>query len=212
MGALEKLAGTYDLPWLGFLLVTAYFLLVTIFLRLPRKHRVAVPRYTPPKGISPAAAAWMLERGKLPRAMAAAMVNMAAKGFQRIEQYSDTYTLHKLETTAAHLEPEEDALACSCFPRKNVEFSFDDGNDFLIDAITEFQAALQSVLEPQYFSENLILSAPAWAVSTLSIFSALYLGVFSRCSILSHRPSSSGWGCSQCWVALWWRCVIFLER
>lgn len=176
MAALEILAGTYALPWLGFLMVMGYFLVVTLLLRLPRKHRVAVPRYTPPEGISPAAAAWMLERGKLPRAMAAAMVNMAAKGFLRIEQYGDTYTLHKLETAAAHLEPEEDALACSCFPRKNVEFSFDDTNDYLLDAITEFQAALQSVLEPQYYSENLILSAPAWAVSILSIFSALYLG------------------------------------
>ena len=62
----------------------------------------------------------MLERGKLPRAMAAAMVNMAAKGFLRIEQYDDTYTLHKLETAAARLEPEEDALACSCFPKKTL--------------------------------------------------------------------------------------------
>jgi hypothetical protein len=42
---------------------------------------VLVAQYNPPKEASPAVAAWLLERGALPRVMAAAIVNTAAKNY-----------------------------------------------------------------------------------------------------------------------------------
>ena len=70
-----------------------------------------VPRYEPPPGASPAVAATLLEPGDLPRSIAAALVNMAAKRYIRIEQNGDLFSLIKLDNQGSPaLEPEEHIL------------------------------------------------------------------------------------------------------
>jgi hypothetical protein len=100
---------------LALVLVAAYFALVVLIVRRPGPPHVPVPRYQPPAGASPAVAAWLLERD-LSRAVASALVNMAAKGYLKIEQNQDLCSVTQLPSgSAAPLEPEEDALSYRLF-------------------------------------------------------------------------------------------------
>jgi hypothetical protein len=102
--------------------------------------------------------------------MAAAVVNMAAKRYLKIEQSGDWYSLTKLETEpSAPLEPEEDVLARTLFGGYDY-FDFDRATPQLTDAIRAFRWALN---DTSYFSEHIALSIPAWIVSGLGTLFAV---------------------------------------
>jgi len=159
----------YGLSFISLILVTAYFVVTTLIVRRPGPARVSVPRYQPPAGTSPAVAAWLLERN-LSRAVAAAFVNMAAKGYLGIEQSQDLFTVTQIRPpSVAALEPEEDALNWRLFRRYD-SFDFVQVTPELIDAVKGFQWALQ---DTTYFSPSVLLSVPAWILSALGTLLAL---------------------------------------
>jgi Predicted membrane protein (DUF2207) len=163
----------YEPAILALAFVLAYFLLMAQMVRFFEPEQVLVPAYNPPKGATPAVAAWLFERGKLARALAAAVVNMAAKGYLRIEQNGDLYSLTQLGTDVSLLlAPEEDALARTLFKGYDC-FDFDNPTPRLKEAIKAFHWAL---LDTTYFSERIALSFPAWIVSGLGILFALLGG------------------------------------
>lgn len=154
---------------LALVFVTAYFALMVLIVRRPGPQSVSVPRYQPPPGVSPAVAAWLLERD-LSRAVAAALVNMAAKGYLKIEQCEDFCSVTQLQSQPTpQLEPEEDALSYRLFHDYDC-FDFDEVTPQLIEGVRRFQWALQ---DTTYFSSNAGLSFPAWIVSALGVFLAL---------------------------------------
>ena len=79
----DKFSDGYGLSFMSLILVTAYFVATTLMVRRRGSASVSVPRYEPPAGASPAVAAWLSEHN-LSRAIAAAFVNMAAKGYLEI--------------------------------------------------------------------------------------------------------------------------------
>lgn len=163
----------YEPAALALVFVFAYFVLIALMLRIPGSQHISVPRYEPPPGASPGVAAWLLERGKLPRAIAAALVNMAAKDYLKIEQTEDFVSLTQLATqTSAPLEPEEDVLTRSLFRGYDC-FDFTQPTPQLAEAVKAFRWAL---LDTQYFSPHTGLSIPAWTVSILGTLFALARG------------------------------------
>lgn len=158
---------------LTFLLL--YFIIVALTIRLFERQPVLVARYEPPKGASPAVAAWLLERGALPRAVAAAIVSMAAKGYVKIEQRGDLYSITQLgPDVSLDLAPEEDALARNLFKGYDC-FDFDDRTPKLQGALEDFTTALMNTA---YLSRRILLSIPAWSLSVLGIEFALIHGNF----------------------------------
>src|ERR1700730_3315723 len=167
----------YEPIVMALLFVLAYFVLVALLLRLPGRTKVLVPRYEPPPGVSPAVAAWLLKPGDLNRSVAAAVVNMAAKHYLKIEQRGDLYSLTRLDITpSAPLESEERALDRTLFDGYDC-FDFDQVTPQLISAVRAFHQAIQNT---RYFSRHIALSLPAWVVSGLGTFLALTQGVSSR--------------------------------
>ena len=159
----------YDVPLLTLPLVLAYFILATLIVRRSVREPVSVPSYAPHEGASPAVASWLLERD-LSRAVAAALVNMAAKGYLKIEQRQDLCTVSQLPAKSdIRLEPEEDALSYRLFQQGDW-FDFDEATPALIGGVHAFQTALE---DTTYFSSNVLFSIPAWIVSGLAIFIAL---------------------------------------
>jgi predicted membrane protein DUF2207 len=172
---------------LALVLVTAYFGLVVLIVHRPGPQHVSVPSYQPPPGASPAVAAWLLERD-LSRAVAAALVNMAAKGFLKIEQSQDLCSVTQLQSeSATPLEPEEDALSYPLF-RSYDCFDFDEVSPQLIEGVRAFQWALQ---DTTYFSSYVGLSYPAWIVSGLGVLLALANAHFL--SKLDRGPAALMW-------------------
>lgn len=163
----------YALAALALVIVIAYFLSAVLTLQIFTPQTVLAVRYEAPKGASPAVAAWLLERGALPRAVAAAVANMAAKGYVQVEQRGDSYSITQLgPDVSLDLEPEEDALARTLFKDYDC-FDFDESTPKLKSALDAFTCAL---MDTTYFSKRLWLSIPAWILSGIGIFAALAQG------------------------------------
>jgi hypothetical protein len=183
MSEFPSLMKGYNPAVLAMFFVAAYFALVILIVRRPGPQHVCVPRYQPPSGASPAVAAWLLERD-LSRSVGAALVNLAAKGYLKIEQNDDLYTVTQLhpEPTPA-LEPEEDALSYRLFDNGDW-FDFDELTPQLTEGVAAFQCALQNTT---YSSSNVGLSIPAWIVSGFGVLLAL-----ANTNFLSRLDRGSG--------------------
>lgn len=175
MNAPEMLTNEDGLSWLGVGLTYVYFVLAFVAVRLVKRQTTVVVRYEPPGGISPAAAAWLLERGELPRAIGAAILSAVAKGVLTIERFGDTYHLRKLSSETQRLTPEEKSLLYSWFQDADT-FSLPARPDLLKAAVRDFGSAVESVLNPTYFTKNVMLYAPAWVLSGMTVLFALYNG------------------------------------
>jgi Predicted membrane protein (DUF2207) C-terminal domain len=163
----------YEPAVLALVFVLAYFFLAALILSAFQPQSVVVPRYEPPHGASPGVAAWLFERGDLARAMAAALVNMAAKTYLQIEQRGDLYSVTQLgPDVSLSLEPEEDALARTVFKGYDC-FDFDDPTPQLKSALGAFAQAL---VNTGYSSRRTVLSVPAWVASGLGLAFVLLQG------------------------------------
>jgi hypothetical protein len=170
MFELPSIAKGYTPAVLALVLITVYFVLVFLITRRRDPQRVSVTRYQPPPGVSPAIAAWLFERD-LSRAMAAALVNMSAKGYLKIEQQQDDHcsiTQLQPESTPT-LEREENVLSYNLFHDYD-RFAFREVSPEFIRAVRMFELALK---DTGYFSSNAALSYPSWIVSGVGVFFAL---------------------------------------
>jgi hypothetical protein len=103
--------------------------------------------------------------------MAAALVNMSAKGYVKLEQSRDLVIVTQIATKApAALEPEEDVLAWNMF-RGVDTFDFAQSTPRLAKCADSFRIAL---LNRGYFSQRLGLSMFAWAVSGIASAMVLF--------------------------------------
>jgi hypothetical protein len=168
------------------LFVSAYFAVLTLMLRRPIASEVSVPSYEPPASVSPGVAAWLLEPGQLSRAIAAALVNMAAKGYVKIENKNDLFSVTQLATDCAQpLEPEEDALVRCLFESYDF-FGSEETTPATPNAVGAFRDAIE---DTQYLSSHVGVFVPAWLISALAIISALVRGIMER---ILMEPSANG--------------------
>jgi hypothetical protein len=162
---LDNFATIYGLAGLALLFVFGYFVVVSGILRLPRSQPASVARYEPPAGASPAVAAWLSERGRLSRAMAASLVSMAAKGYLKIEQFQDFVAVTRIATeTPALLTPEERVILRRMFNGSDY-FDFVESTPTLCGCVESFHTAL---INTEYFLPHVGLSIPAWGISGIA--------------------------------------------
>lgn len=164
----------YLLSWCALALVSAYFCLVSLALRLRFSRRTRVVKYEPPAGLSPAAATYLLERGVTEKPFAVALVSMAAKGYLRIEQGPEDYLLTRVSPAMA-LSDEEQIIADRLFAARQ-SFCLAETNK-LERAAHELRECLQAALEPASISTHFPLLVPGltfslWAFA-LVLFSAM---------------------------------------
>lgn len=153
----------HTLGWGALAVVAVYFCLSGLALRWRPKTGTRVVRYEPPPGISPATASYLLERGVSEKPFAVALVNMAAKGYLRIEQGSNDYLLSRLDPSI-RLEQEEDLIAESLFGH--------DGNPVLLSKLgrlpkiaREVRGVIESAVEPDLLSSHFPCFIPGLTVS-----------------------------------------------
>ena len=149
--------------WFGVATVTLYFCVTTIALRWRPKHGTRVVRYEPPPGISPATAAYVSERGVTDKTFAVAIVNMAAKGYLRIEQGPNDYLLTQRDASIS-LEQEEQIIAERIFfqGRKSVRLS---ELHILPKIAFQVRQFLDSGVEPNLLSSHFPFFIPGFTIS-----------------------------------------------
>lgn len=181
-------ADAYTLAWGALLAIAVFYIVVGAALRWRTRRLVRVTRYEPPQGISPAAAAFLVEGGRCERPFAAALVSLATKGYLQILQEADWVTLEKLRAADSQLPPEESIVLSSLFPSEFNTYSFS-GSDSgrLFAAYRHFRAALREVMTSELVSSHEVI----WILGLTYSLTILVLIAMSMTGLGSGLPLGS---------------------
>ncbi|HTV57701.1 MAG TPA: hypothetical protein VMD77_02195 [Candidatus Baltobacteraceae bacterium] len=181
----EAFTGQDLAPWIVLAIVLLYFIAVTLVLHRSPGRTVGVTRYDPPDGISPAAAAYLVENGRAERAFAAAIVSLAAKKIIKIHESGDDCLLEKMREPDASVTPEEATVLASFFPSSLTSYSFNTVNsDGICKAFSDFQGALENSNAASLLSTHLWF----WLFGAGYSTEALLMALLS----IPHRENSPG--------------------
>jgi hypothetical protein len=115
-----------------------------------------VPLFEPPKNFSPATTRFVQRMGYDRKAFAAALINMAVKGYLRVSEEGSSYTLTRTGKSeeASQLASGEKALALKLFAGRN-EIELKNSNHATVQsAISALQTKLRTEDEGVYFVTN----------------------------------------------------------
>ncbi len=195
--------GTF-LGGIGLILVLLYYFVMWARVgRDPRKGTI-IPQFAPPENFSPGLARYVLNMGFDDKILTATIVNMAVKGFLKINQTPSEYSLVKTGATEEILTPEEQNIARELFGNasslivKSANYrSFQDARDSLKDSLRKTGEKIYFILNNEYFIPGLLGSLLILAASILmdaqrynlpeAIFAFVWtavwsFGVFTLCS------------------------------
>ena len=164
-----------------------------------------IPLYEPPGGLSPAAARYIARMGYDKKAFAAAVINMAVKGYLSISDEYGSYTLTRTGAGMETLTPEERKLAKRLFGSL-VTVKIDQANHRQIgDSMDKLEKSLEANFQKKYFMTNrgyfavgLVASATAVVLGALAhasfpaLFMCLWLSIWTIvvCALLWQAASS----------------------
>ena len=168
----EKVAGIFfsnpgdTIALSGLLVAVVYFSLMWILVgRDPASGRI-LPVESPPKGISPAAARYISQMGYDSKIFTVAIVDMAVKGYLRIEQEEDkTYVLVRGDADEEVLTPEEAGIARTLLGSDELVELKQANHAKLSKAIQDFQKALKRKYASEYFVTNAKYLLPGMLLS-----------------------------------------------
>ena len=172
---------------IGFGVLLLYYLLAWFAAGRDPARGTIMPIYTPPDNLSPAAMRFMAEMGYDDKVFAAAVIDMAVKGFLSIHETDKTVTLTKIEGPST-LSAEEKKIAVQFF-QSNSSIALERKNHARIAAAQNaLRTSLTLTFEKTHFVTNrrafitgVAISAAAVAASFLSALDhpdVLFLGVW----------------------------------
>ena len=188
-------------PWIdaavAVLLVLAVYLLLWNRVGRDPPGRPVLVRYEPPEDFSPAALGYVLERGHRNRHLAAAVVDLAVRGWVEIQRTGARWTLRRTGAEPGEEPPsEERVLLAGLFggaglddPRGTVSLS-GSPNRSVREAAKAFRADVERQLEKAYFRLNrrwfaaglvvtaLGFAALAWRVRHAVPLEGLFMGIW----------------------------------
>ena len=201
-------AALYTQAWIGLLFIFGVIVLAGVALRW-RPHRpTEVTRYEPPKEISPAIAAFLIEGGRCERSFAAAIISLGAKGYIKIAQNADSTTLSRLREADGQLSPEESAVLASLFPGILPSYSFD-GRDYsrLTRSYAEFQDVVEGIATPELISSHLTI----WLVG-LACSCVVLLPILASQLSQENGTSLASLGYFSIWIFVGGSCFVAALR
>ncbi len=145
--------------------------------RDPAKGTI-IPRFSPPKDLSPAACRYILDMRFGSRAMSAAVINLGIKGHLAIEELEKKFVLYRKHgKDTEEPTPGEHALLSELLPEKESWIELDQKNyaDFQ-RARAELSAALKAEYQGRLFKLNTIYMIPAILLGLLFGLAAIALG------------------------------------
>jgi hypothetical protein len=172
---------------IGVVVLLLYYVLAWFAAGRDPARGTIMPIYTPPDNLSPASMRFMAEMGYDDKVFAAAVIDMAVKGFLSIRETDDTTTLTKIDGPAT-LSAEEKKIAAQLF-QSNSSIGLERKNHARIAAAKNaLKTSLTLTFEKTHFVTNrrafitgVVISAAAVAASFLSALDhpeVLFLGVW----------------------------------
>ncbi len=119
------------------------------------KPGIIIPHYQPPDSFPPGGLRYIKEMGHDKKAFTAALLNLAVKGYLKIEEAGKTYTLHKSKVADLRLSPGEQAIHKSLFGNAGHSLELKNTNHTKISkAISAHKNALKLEYNQSYFLHN----------------------------------------------------------
>lgn len=158
--------------WCGLAVVTVYFAVAGLALRWRPNGGTRAVRYEPPASVSPAIAAYLFDRGVTDKSLVVAIVNMASKGYLRIEQGPEDYLLSRINAEIP-LEAEEDIVAEGIFGRRGDPVRLSEIHRLPKIAI-QVRQQLESAVEPDLLSPHFPFFVPGLTISLWCFLGSLH--------------------------------------
>jgi hypothetical protein len=162
----------------GFAAMLAYYIPVWRRYGKDPEEGVLVTRYKPPDGFSPASLRYIRQMYYDNEVMTAAVVNLAVKGYLRINDLGSEHTLFKLE-------PGPDAPPMAAGEKELYEALFQEGKRVVLEqdnhallggARSAHRKSLKQDYKQHYFQINALLNIPAILVALVSTLLAFATG------------------------------------
>ena len=139
---------------------------------------VIVTRYEPPEGFSPASLRFIERMGYDNKAMTAAIVSLAVKGYLRIEKTGKDHVLRKTDAAAdaQPLAAGEQALLEGLFQRSSQIKLTNANHEVLGKARAKHRVSLKRDYANRYFRTNGAMNLPAFLIAVAASVIALRVG------------------------------------
>jgi uncharacterized membrane protein YgcG len=154
-----------------------------------------IPLFEAPKGFSPSAVRFILRMAYDRKAFAAALINMAVKGYMKVAEDHGEYTLTRTgkSETDAELSTGERAIANALFdnPHDSIELK-QTNHSAIANAISALKTSLKNEYEQKYFVTN-----HGWFFAGLAILAVTGIAA----ALLSEEAAASGF--LLVWLSGW---------
>ncbi len=149
----------------GLGVILLYYLIVWAAVGRDPKRGTVMALYEPPQGFSPAGMRYLERMGYDNKTFACAIVNMAVKGYLKIENPDGTYSLQRLKTDTSDLTPEEKAIADILFEDSDNVWLHNENHAKIAAAIAALKKSLKAAELKIYFVKNSGYMIPAAVIS-----------------------------------------------
>ncbi len=168
---------------IGVVILLIYYSLIWMKVGKDPQKGTIIPLFEPPVNISPAAARFLTEMGYDDKVFTSAIINLAVKGFIKIEEDDSDYSLVKMENGTGELSRDEKKLFSNL--TFNQKYSIAEGKEKLQlelkqenhavikKSITTLKKSLKNNYEKTYFITNLKYFIAGIGISAIILIAAV---------------------------------------
>ena len=138
----------------GFLALLLYYLIAWSAVGRDPAPGVIMALYQPPQDLSPAAMRYLERMGFDNKTFAAAILDMAVRGFLTIKEQAGTYTLHTTGKDSRVLSPDEQQIAAQLFDGRKEIWLHNENHETIHAALKALQKWLAAAEQKTYFVSN----------------------------------------------------------
>ncbi len=178
---------------IGFCLLFFYYILAWSKVGKDPAKGTIMPRFKPPDGYSPAATRYVMRMGYSNRVFAAAIVDMAVKGYVTIKEEKGKYELLRTNVSESVLSNGEKKIAAKLFSKYDRQIEFKQTNHATISsAIQALKKDLKLNFEKMNFRHNASYLAPGIIITILTLV-----------AVVIYAPVKEGAGFLAIWLSGW---------
>ncbi|MFZ0967043.1 MAG: DUF2207 domain-containing protein [Candidatus Acidiferrales bacterium] len=178
----------------GVAILLIYYLIVWTLVGRDPSRGVIVSLYEPPDGFSPAAMRYLVRMGYDNKAFAAAVLDLAVKGYLQIREQAGSYTLYLKNIKAQNLSPDESAIAGKLFDGCDEVWLHNENHVRISASMASLKAWLKAAEQKIYFLTNSKYMIPAIAFSIVIMAAAV-------ASEGPQKMAAAGFMCL--WLTIW---------
>jgi uncharacterized membrane protein YgcG len=165
---------------------------------------IVIPRYTPPKGYSPASMRYVRRMGYDEKTFSSALINLAVKGRLIIHDDDGDYLLERVPGARAKLAAGEAALLRHLFAEGGSLKLERKNHKRIKSAIRAHSRSLEADYEKRYFKSNAIYTVLGAVISVLTLAAVVFMS--------PSIPEMAAAGFMVVWLSGWTFGVLALSR